>query len=156
MRRIDQLLDTYAISHQNSINKSIHWICIPLILFSLIGLIRLLPYPAVFPPYFNWASVILLLALAYYFKLSRSLAFSFLVIGCLALWGNEKLQTYCQEIQISTAYVLVGIFVIAWIGQFIGHAIEGKRPSFFQDLQFLLIGPAWLVHFIFRKWRIPY
>lgn len=113
MRRIDQLLDTYAISHQNSINKNIHWICIPLILFSLIGLIRLLPHPEFFPPHFNWASIILLLALVYYFKLSRALAFSFLVIGCLTLWGNVKLQTYCQEIQISTAYVLIGIFVTA-------------------------------------------
>ena len=50
----------------------------------------------------------------------------------------------------------LGIFVVAWIGQFIGHKIEGKKPSFFQDLQFLLIGPAWLMGFIFRKLHIKY
>ena len=42
------------------------------------------------------------------------------------------------------------VFVLAWIGQFIGHLIEGKRPSFFKDLQFLLIGPAWLMAFVYR------
>ena len=50
----------------------------------------------------------------------------------------------------------VSIFVIAWIGQFIGHKIEGAKPSFFEDLQYLLIGPAWLLHFIYRKIGISY
>ena len=48
------------------------------------------------------------------------------------------------------------IFVIAWIGQFIGHKIEGKKPSFFEDIQFLLIGPAWLLSFIYNKLGIKY
>jgi uncharacterized membrane protein YGL010W len=43
------------------------------------------------------------------------------------------------------------LFVLAWIGQFVGHKIEGKKPSFFQDVVFLLIGPAWLLHFIYKK-----
>jgi uncharacterized membrane protein YGL010W len=42
-------------------------------------------------------------------------------------------------------------FVLAWIGQFIGHKIEGKKPSFFKDVAFLLIGPAWLMSFIYKK-----
>ena len=45
----------------------------------------------------------------------------------------------------------LAIFIVAWIGQFIGHKIEGKKPSFFEDLQFLLIGPAWLLSFIYNK-----
>jgi len=52
--------------------------------------------------------------------------------------------------------VSLGIFALAWIGQFYGHKIEGKKPSFFKDLQFLLIGPAWLMHFVYKKMRIPY
>jgi uncharacterized membrane protein YGL010W len=52
-------------------------------------------------------------------------------------------------------YALI-IFVVAWIGQFIGHKIEGKKPSFLQDVQYLLIGPAWLLHFIFKKVGIGY
>jgi uncharacterized membrane protein YGL010W len=52
--------------------------------------------------------------------------------------------------------VCVIIFVVAWIGQFYGHKVEGKKPSFLKDIQFLLIGPAWLMHFIYRKLGIPY
>jgi uncharacterized membrane protein YGL010W len=48
------------------------------------------------------------------------------------------------------------VFVVAWIGQFYGHKVEGKKPSFLKDIQFLLIGPAWLLHFIYRRLGIPY
>ena len=48
------------------------------------------------------------------------------------------------------------LFVVAWIGQFIGHKLEGAKPSFFKDLQFLLIGPAWLLSFIYKKMGIAY
>ena len=47
------------------------------------------------------------------------------------------------------------IFIFAWIGQFIGHKIEGQKPSFFEDIQFLLIGPAWLLSFIYKKLGVP-
>ena len=50
----------------------------------------------------------------------------------------------------------LAIFVVAWIGQFIGHAIEGRRPSFFKDLQFLLIGPIWLLAFVYRSIGLRY
>ena len=52
--------------------------------------------------------------------------------------------------------IALTIFVGAWIGQFIGHKLEGKKPSFFNDLQFLMIGPAWLMGFIYRKLNIKY
>jgi uncharacterized membrane protein YGL010W len=48
------------------------------------------------------------------------------------------------------------IFFVAWIGQFYGHKVEGKKPSFLKDIQFLLIGPAWLMHFIYKRLGIPY
>jgi uncharacterized membrane protein YGL010W len=47
--------------------------------------------------------------------------------------------------------ICLTLFVVAWIGQFIGHKIEGKKPSFFKDVQFLLIGPAWLLSKVYRK-----
>jgi uncharacterized membrane protein YGL010W len=50
----------------------------------------------------------------------------------------------------------VAIFIIAWIGQFYGHNIEGKKPSFLKDIQFLLIGPMWLMSFIYKKWGINF
>ena len=51
--------------------------------------------------------------------------------------------------------ISLSIFIIAWIGQFIGHKIEGMKPSFLKDIQFLLIGPAWLLSFIYKKLNIP-
>ena len=52
--------------------------------------------------------------------------------------------------------IYLSIFVITWIFQFIGHKIEGKKPSFLKDLQFLLVRPIWLLHFILKKIGIPY
>ncbi len=42
------------------------------------------------------------------------------------------------------------VFVLAWIGQFVGHRIEGRKPSFLEDVKFLLVGPAWLLSFVYR------
>ena len=53
-------------------------------------------------------------------------------------------------------FLYLGIFIVSWIGQFIGHKIEGQKPSFFDDLKFLLIGPAWLLSFIYKKIGIKY
>jgi len=72
------------------------------------------------------------------------------------VWGNNALYQALGEDAGQLALVSLGIFVIAWIGQFIGHKIEGKKPSFLEDLQFLLIGPAWLLHFIYKKLGIVY
>lgn len=154
-RKIDALLTEYGESHQNKTNKAIHWICIPLIFFSIFGLIRCIPTPAFFDPipYLNWASIILVLALAYYLILSFPLFLGFLVWSGIVILGNEYL--YSQGATFLLIFSIV-VFVLAWIGQFIGHDIEGKKPSFFKDLQFLMIGPAWLMHFILKKMGLKY
>jgi uncharacterized membrane protein YGL010W len=53
-------------------------------------------------------------------------------------------------------WLAIGVFVVAWIAQFVGHHIEGRRPAFFTDLAYLLIGPAWIVAKIMRKLGIAY
>ena len=75
------------------------------------------------------------------------------VIGALLILGNFWL---IQTIDLPMWQISVMIFIPAWIGQFIGHKIEGRKPSFFKDLQFLLIGPAWLLSFIYKKLGIRY
>jgi uncharacterized membrane protein YGL010W len=80
----------------------------------------------------------------------------FMVIGGLMLWGITGLYAMVGFNAGVLALWAVGIFVVAWIGQFVGHKIEGKKPSFLEDLQFLLIGPAWLMHFIFKKMGIRF
>ncbi len=156
MKRIDILMKLYGESHQNKINKLIHWLCIPLILFSFIGLLRLIPFISEKSVILNWAAVVLALSLLYYIRLSRTLSIGFTLIAMVLLFGNQILFNFCTEHGINTAAVLFGIFIIAWIGQFIGHKIEGKKPSFFEDLQFLLIGPAWLLVQIYNKSGIRY
>lgn len=154
MRRIDLLIEEYGESHQNGINKLIHWICVPAIMFSLIGLLSLIPFPLSIP-YFNWATLVLLLALFYYLRLSITMFLSFCVI-CILLLRMVNFVIENKIFNLSSATFFIIVFIVAWIFQFIGHHIEGKKPSFFKDLQFLLIGPAWLLHFVFKKIGLGY
>lgn len=154
MATINQLLEKYGESHQNHTNKMIHWICVPAIMFSLLGLLYQIPFPLTGKGLFtNWAAVFLALALVYYLRLSIPMFLGFIVVGGLLLWGIHAVSIASGP---NAGWVMLGIFVVAWIGQFIGHKIEGKKPSFLQDLQFLLIGPAWLLHFIYDQLGVRY
>ena len=158
MRKIDALLAEYGESHQNVTNKTIHWICVPLIFFSVVGMVAAIPSGMVQSvlgennPYANWATVGLIVALAYYVTLSIPLSVGMALFALLCLWAAELIA----ETGVPLWAASLIIFVVAWIGQFYGHKVEGRKPSFFKDLQFLLIGPAWLMHFVFRKLGIPY
>jgi len=158
MRKIDQLLLEYGESHQNHTNKTIHWICVPLIFFSVVGLISSIPSGLVQSvlgqgnPYANWATVVLILAIAYYVTLSIPLTIGMVLFAMLCLYAARMIAS--TGIPLWAASLV--IFIVAWIGQFYGHKVEGKKPSFFKDLQFLLIGPAWLMHFIYKRLGIPY
>ncbi len=156
MSKIDSYLDKYGESHQNHTNKLIHWVCVPAIMFSLFGILYAIPFPVERGLFTNWSAVVIVLAWIYYLRLSIPMFLGFLVIGSLLVWGNNALYQALGEDAGQLALVSLGIFVIAWIGQFIGHKIEGKKPSFLEDLQFLLIGPAWLLHFIYKKLGIVY
>lgn len=159
MRKIDLLLEEYGQSHQNHTNKLIHWVCVPAIFFSVVGLIFSIPSTFLmnqlpFLGYFsNWATISLLLILIYYISLSVPLSLGMLFFSalCLAL-ANFLDITFPGKLWA----ISIGIFVVAWIIQFVGHKIEGKKPSFFKDLQFLLIGPSWLMHFIYKKIGVSY
>ncbi|HNI44110.1 MAG TPA: DUF962 domain-containing protein [Chitinophagales bacterium] len=152
MKTFSEWLSAYGVSHQNPTNKLIHWICVPTIMFSLLGLLYSIPFPVEKTMFFNWAGVFIFLTLLFYLRLSFSIFLGFIFIAGAMLWGNHQLALTGTNLPI----VSVILFVVAWIGQFIGHKIEGKKPSFFEDLQFLLIGPAWLLHFIYKKVGIPY
>lgn len=158
MRKIDKLLSEYGESHQNKTNKAIHWICVPLIFFSIVALMASIPATPLQTmagngPFANWASVALLFVAVYYLSLSVGLTVGMIGFSLLCLVGAHALANFSAVPLWASAII---IFVAAWIGQFYGHKIEGKKPSFFKDLQFLLIGPAWLMHFIYKRLRIPY
>ncbi len=153
MKTLQQWYDDYAISHQNKTNQKIHYFCVPAIFFSIVGM--LMSIPSTFlqntlglnnPFIENWASVLLLIALVFYLRLSFSLFLRMLGFSVLCIYGNYYLGQYMPLF-----YTSLLIFVVAWVGQFYGHNIEGKKPSFFKDLQFLLIGPAWVFEKLSRK-----
>ena len=156
MAKIDVYLDKYGESHQNITNKLIHWVCIPAIMFSLFGLLYAIPFPVERGLFTNWSTVAIVLAWIYYLRLSIPIFLGFLVVGSLLVLGNDMLYQALDQNAGQLALYSVAIFVAAWIGQFIGHKIEGKKPSFFEDVQYLLIGPAWLLHFIYKKLGINY
>ena len=147
----DQWFAEYGESHRNHANELIHWICVPLIFFCVLGFIWSIPVPQEWTdraPWFNWALVAIALVTLFYLRLSPALSAGMLffmsicytVLSVLDLAGRWSIWKICAV-----------IFVLAWIGQFIGHKIEGKKPSFLKDIVFLLIGPAWLMSFIYRK-----
>lgn len=154
MRAIDAWLNEYGESHQNPTNKLVHWICVPSIFFSVVGLLYSvkLPFSIAENLQLNLAMVILALVSLYYIRLSVTLAVGLLLFAGLCLYLAQQIENQGLVLW----KVSLGIFVIAWIGQFWGHKVEGKKPSFFKDLQFLMIGPAWLMHFIYKKIGIPY
>ena len=127
MKTINQWFDEYSESHQNKTNKAIHWVCVPTILFSIIGILA--HFSALL------TALLLLLSFVFYARLDLVLAVAMAALLVVMAW-----LIYTLPVGVG---FYIGLFVLAWIGQFYGHKVEGKKPSFFKDLQFLLIGPVW-------------
>ena len=147
MRTAKEYFDEYALSHQNKTNQTIHYICVPLIFFSIIGLLMSIPNVILEkilnlsnPLLENWAVVIGLIISIFYIRLGFWYAMEMLFVILVCIVGNFWLSN-----QVNLLYTSIIIFVVAWIGQFYGHKIEGAKPSFLKDLEFLLIGPLWVI-----------
>ena len=159
MKSIDRWLDEYGESHRNPVNKAIHWICVPLIVFSLVGMLWSIPHayfagilPPPLAPFLNWGTLFLMVVICYYTLLSRVIFLCMIPVVAVVSVGNYLIS----DLTVPHWLISLTIFVAAWIGQFIGHKIEGKKPSFFKDLQFLLISPAWLLSFVLQRMGIAY
>jgi uncharacterized membrane protein YGL010W len=156
MRNIHQWLSEYGESHRNPVNKRLHWVCVPVIVWCVIGLLWSVPVPQGLRdalPLANFGVIVVAAAIVYYAVLSPPLALGAMLVLALMLWSVEQVARRGAP---PLWGVCLGLFVVAWIGQFIGHAIEGRRPSFFKDLQFLLIGPLWLLADVFRRLGVRY
>ncbi|MDC8103278.1 MULTISPECIES: Mpo1 family 2-hydroxy fatty acid dioxygenase [Chryseobacterium] len=157
MRKIDLFFAEYCKNHRNKTNKLIHWMCVPLTFWSILGFISLLPSPHICSPYFGCASIISMVAVAFitlfYLRLSFLISMMMLIIMIL-MEGS----IYMVNIRfLKNAWIIYfSIFVVTWILRLFGHRIEGKKPPFLKDLQFLLMGPIWLLTFIFKKTGIKY
>lgn len=135
-RRVDQLLAHYEESHRNPTNEVIHFVAIPLIMFSLLGLLFAIH------PWVAYAFV--LAAMAYYVRLSGVFLVTMAVLSVIGLVLVHALGEHVLTVSIV-------VFVGAWIAQFVGHKIEGKKPSFFEDLQYLFVGPIFVLSKLFLK-----
>ncbi len=151
MRSATRWFEMYAESHQNPVNKAIHWLCIPLILVATLGLFQSIPHPFSGIPFLDWGAVFIAVALVFYATLSWTLFGGMWVIGLSALALNHAMASA----GVPRFRVSLGIWIAAWVVQFVGHEIEGAKPSFLEDVQFLLVGPAWLLQFVYRKVGVP-
>lgn len=157
MRKIDLLLAEYGESHRNATNKLIHWVCVPLIFWTILGFISYIPTPNIYLKYYGFLSVASFIALVlvtiFYFRLSWRIA----VIMVFIMLLMEHFVSLANVTFGTKSWIFyLSVFVITWILQFVGHKIEGKKPSFLKDLQFLLIGPIWLLSFVLKKLGIRY
>ena len=141
VRKVDELLERYGEFHRNPVNKIVHWICVPLIVWSLLGML--------------WAAAPLIAylaigaAMAFYLWLSVPLALGMLAVVAVMVYPLTLLGTQALVVSVT-------VFVAAWIGQFIGHVIEGRKPAFLEDIRSLLVGPVWLLGFVYKRLGIEY
>ena len=148
-RPIDRWFASYSDDHRNGANQRIHVVCVPLILWSVVALLWCIPSPTPMLRDGVFAGLAMVLAALFYYRHSRNLglgmALVFVVLGLLTrgLYGALGAQ--------ALAIVAAAVFVVAWVGQFIGHKLEGRKPSFLTDITYLLIGPAWVLAKLYRR-----
>jgi uncharacterized membrane protein YGL010W len=149
MRSIEELLSSYSNDHQNHNNQIMHLICVPLIIWTVTAFLWCIPVPTSFLKPGFWFAFVLFFVWMYYWRLSKSLALGaaigFTILGFINVLIIEK---FGINGLFRTAIV---VFVLAWIGQFIGHKWEGKKPSFFTDIVYLLIGPLWTLSKLYKR-----
>ncbi|MCB9061812.1 MAG: DUF962 domain-containing protein [Halobacteriovoraceae bacterium] len=152
MRSLNSWFDEYSQSHQNPINVLIHKICVPTIMFTVLGLLWSIPSPDIFLslPLLNWCTIFLLFVFVFYLRLSLKYTLGMFIQTSIMLFFIDKID---NTPRLDLLELSLSIFILAWIGQFIGHKIEGKKPSFFKDLQFLLIGPLWTMRFLYKRFK---
>ncbi|WP_071913970.1 Mpo1-like protein [Aeromonas sp. SCS5] len=148
MKGVEEWFEEYGQSHRHPINVAIHKLAVPGIYLCSLGLLWSLPAGPL-PAGLNWAAVAAIPVLAFYLQLSFALFVGMAGLTALGL-------AFCHQWQGPLLWPALFIFMLLWIAQFVGHRIEGKRPSFLADLQFLLIGPAWVLASLYRRLGIPY
>ena len=148
-RPIDRWFASYSGDHRNRTNQRIHVVAVPAIAWSVIALLWSIPTPGTLFQPGVWAAIAMFAAWLFYYRASRRLgagmAASFVLLGWLTHVLYQRLGAG------DLLWLALAVFVLAWIAQFIGHKIEGKKPSFLTDLTYLLIGPAWVLAKLYRR-----
>src|ERR1700761_6730446 len=133
-RPVDNWLDLYSSFHKKPANKAINYVCIPLILFSILGFVWAIPFPHIgflgsYNGYLNWASFLIAIVIYYYLKQSPVLSYLMLIILFLFAYVIIQMTEWEKAGGLIMPQVCLVLFVIANILQLIGYKIEGKKPT---------------------------
>lgn len=153
VRPVDRYFASYSADHRNTLNQRIHVVAVPAILWSVVALLWCLPPLITWFQNGVWAGLAMFTAWCFYNRLSRLLGLG--MLGLLFLCGCVCRLLEAEIGLANLGWLALGVFVVAWIAQFIGHKFEGRKPSFLTDLTYLLIGPAWVMAKLYRQlgWR---
>jgi uncharacterized membrane protein YGL010W len=160
-RPIDIVIDEYASFHQKPANRVINYICIPLIVFSVVGFVWSLPFPQLkflgsYITYLNWGSFLIALSVYYYMRLSPILSYIMLLLLFALVYLVIQLQLSGKSSGFVLPQICVFIFIMANIAQFIGYRAEGRKPTFSEEFKFMLTAPLWLLSLVLKKFGIKY
>jgi hypothetical protein len=149
---IDNWLARYEQSHQRLSKPVAYWFAVPMFVVGITGLLWALPVPAEFrdiSPLLNWGSSFLMVTAVYYFIISLSLAIGLLPL-LLGLAGVQMwlLDSGFPAISISTSLVVAGVS-----GFMLSHG--GSLRRVIEDLQLVMIGPAWALSVVYKRFGIP-
>lgn len=147
-RPVDHWLGSYSEDHRDPTNQAIHLVCVPLIVWSVLAMLWTIPVPAGVGQPGLWAGMAMFLTAVYYWRMSRPLGAGMLLAYVLLGLLTHLLFSW---LGLGLLWLAIGVFVLAWVGQFIGHRIEGRKPSFLTDLKYLLVGPLWTLSKLYRK-----
>jgi uncharacterized membrane protein YGL010W len=159
MRTQEQFLSAYAESHRNALNQLIHYICVPVIAVSTLALLWAIPlgrWLGLESPAAEWVNIVTIAMLPiglFYLRLSFRSFLTMMIWLALSI----ALILLAQDAW-GTLWLVVGaaaLWIAAWALQFYGHQVEGAKPSFIEDLIFLLIGPLFVMDKVYRRigWR---
>ena len=152
-RPVDRWFASYSGDHQNRTNQKIHIFAVPAILWTVVALLWCIPTFGTVMKTGIWSVLAMFVAWMFYNRMSRSLGLGMLAIFISMAWLTRWLESWLGVTNLF--YLALAVFVVAWIAQFVGHKIEGRKPSFLTDLTYLLIGPAWVLAKFYRVmgWR---
>lgn len=141
MKTLGDHLTQYATYHRDRRNIATHFVGIPMIFFAVVELLSRPAFPVLGLP-LSPALLAAAAATAFYLHLDRRFGVVMAALTALSCWGGAVLAQASTAVWLGTG---IGLFVVGWVIQFVGHGFEGRKPAFVDDLVGLLVGPLFVV-----------
>jgi uncharacterized membrane protein YGL010W len=141
MKTLVDHLSQYAAYHRDRRNIITHFVGIPMIVLAVTVLLSR-PGGELLGLWVSPALVAALAAAWFYLRLDRALGWVMAALLGLCLWAGQALAVASTSVWLGAG---IGLFVIGWAIQFVGHYYEGRKPAFVDDIAGLIIGPLFVV-----------